>query len=257
MGSQGGGQFGSQGGGQFGSQGGGQFGSQGGGQFGWHGGGQFGWHGGGQFGWHGGGQFGWHGGGQLRLAGRRAARVARRVGPVTVEDQGLATGVAQGRPSDPEQAEVEGLVALVAPVIERLHADPGARTTWAEAPRARQLFVVTASPSAAVLGEEVDGDPPVAGLGQAQLEPRVVTFEHRVVVDGQSWTGRSKAACGGLVDDGRPQATHGDGGALDSHGCRRDRGRRQLRQAGGDGAAGYEQPTGASSTARVPATRKW
>ena len=161
-----------------------------------------------------------------RVTRRVAARVARlRVGPVAVEDRGPANGVAQGRCPDLEELEEEGLIALAAPVLERLHADRGAPATRAEGPRTCHLFVVTAAPSAAVLGEEVDGDPPGGGLGQAKLELGGVALEHRVVVHRQAWAGDDAAECGGCVGGGRSPADLADGGV---RGRRRERGRGQL-----------------------------
>jgi hypothetical protein len=173
-----------------------------------------------------------------------------RVRPATIEDRGLATGVLQDCASDLEHTEEEGLVAFPAAVVEGPHEDRFACGAGVEGPRTRQLPVVAAAASAAVLGEEANGDEPLAGLGQSQVEPRVATLDNLVVVDGQQWTGRSKAACRGQVGDGRPQASIGDRGVLGSHCCCRDRGRRQLRQARAD-ETGHEQHTRALSAAQV------
>jgi hypothetical protein len=191
---------------------------------------------------------------------RRAERVARlrttvaRVDPASVEDRPLASGVLPGGPFDAEDVEEEGLLALPATIVEGPDADRFACATGGEAPRSRHLSVVAASPGRAVLGEEVDGDRPVRGLRQAKIESRVATLDHLVVADGQEWSCRSKAACSGQVDDGRPHASLGSEGVLDSRRARRDRGRGHLRQARGD-QAGHNQPTGASSTAQVPTER--
>jgi hypothetical protein len=173
---------------------------------------------------------------------------------VSVEDRGLAAGAGEGRPFDPEQTEEEGLVALVAAVVERPHENKLTRGTWGEAPRTHQLPVVTASTGGAILGEEAHLHHPVAGLGEAQVEFRVVTLKDLVVADGQSRKAHPKTAHRSSLVDGSRHASLGGGGGLGSHGCGGDRGRGQLRQARGD-EAGYEQHTGASATAQVSAGR--